>query len=53
MGRQVPAKTEALGMETEILTSWKMESKAQKAVDTRMCVHTHSQGHPWVSRWFI
>lgn len=41
MGRHVPAKTEALGMKTGILTTWKVETEAQRGV-AHTCVHTYT-----------
>lgn len=32
-----------LGMKTEILTAWKVETEAQRGVDTHLCVHIHTE----------
>lgn len=41
MGRHVPAKTEAMGVKTEILTAWEVETAAQRGV-AHSCVYTYT-----------
>lgn len=43
MGRQVLGKTEASGVETKTLTTWKMKTEAQRGVNVHMHVHTLSR----------